>query len=300
MRAPIKLLGAAIVASLAFGTGVAQADVFVTATADKVKNVTVSKTIYIDKFVTVFATVFTANDATSEQDIFANQRNQFNYAEDEGSVARNDILGSFGNASGEQATIQNNGFNNNNLNTDSLSYANSAQGLGVFSDAEVNVEQINGLTEEPPGESCDDNCLPGDQDPRGVNVFETIEGAEYHNSISTSYNGAAGVAKVIQENGSNNNNFNGVAIALGDFTTFALDEVNAGQFNNFNFANVRALNRSNNITTSFNNYNGIVATIQDNGSNNNNANTSAISASLTLAPAPGTPPVGNFGGVINP
>lgn len=295
MRAPIKLLGAAIVASLAFGTGVAQADVFVTATADKQKQVTVFKTINIFKTVNAFATVNTINDATSEQDIFSNQRNQWNYAEDEGSIARNDIIGSFDNASGEQATIQNNGFNNNNLNTDSLSYANSAQGLGVFSDAEVNMEQINGLTEDPP-----EGPLPDDFDARGVNVFEVIEGATYDNNIDASFNGAAGVAKTIQENGSNNNNFNGVAIALGDFTTFALDEVNAGQFNNFNFADVRNLNRSNTINASFVGYNGIVATIQNNGSNSNNANSSAISASLTNAQAPGTPPVGNFGGAVTP
>jgi hypothetical protein len=280
------------VASLAFGTGVAQADVFVTATADKVKTVTVTKNIFIDKQVLVLATVFTFNDATSEQDIFANQRNQWNFAEDEGSVARNDITaGSFDGASGEQATIQNNGFNNNNLNTDSLSYANSAEGLGVFSDAEVNVEQINGLTEDPPPLPSD---LPEDLDSRGVNVFEVIEGATYDNNIDASFVDAAGVAKTIQENGSNNNNFNGVAIALGDFTTFALDEVNAGQFNNFNFADVRALNRSNTINASFTGYNGIVATIQNNGSNSNNANSSAISASLTDPPIPGTPPVGNF------
>ena len=300
MRASFKLLGAAIVASLAFGTGIAQADVFVTAYADKNKDVTVTKVITIRKHITVWATAFILNDGVSEQDIFANQRNQFNFAEDEQSTANNDITDSFTAASGEQASIQNNGFNNNNLNSDSLSYANSGFFQGVFSDAEVNIEQINGLTEHPPGDNCDTNCLPTDQDPRGVNVFETIEGAEYHNNITNSYNGAAGVAKVIQENGSNNNNFNGVAIALGDFTTFALDEVNAGQFNNFNFANARALNRSNSITTSFNNYNGIVATIQDNGANNNNANSSAISASLTLAPAPGTPPVGNFGGILTP
>jgi hypothetical protein len=290
MRAPFKLLGAAIVASLAFGTGVAQADVFVTATADKTKTVTVNKSILIDKQVFVTATVFTVNDATSEQDIFANQRNQWNYAEDEGSTARNDIIGSFDDASGEQATIQNNGFNNNNLNTDSLSYANSAFGDGVFSDAEVNVEQINGLTEDPPSP----DLLPEDFDGRGVNVFQVIEGATYDNSIDASFNGAAGVAKTIQENGSNNNNFNGVAIALGDFTTFALDEVNAGQFNNFNFADVRDLNRTNTINASFLGYNGIVATIQNNGSNSNNANSSAISASLTDPPIPGTPPVGNF------
>jgi hypothetical protein len=125
-------------------------------------------------------------------------------------------------------------------------------------------------------------------------VFEVIEGATYDNNIDASFNGAAGVAKTIQENGSNNNNFNGVAIALGDFTTFALDEVNAGQFNNFNFADVRDLNRTNTINASFLGYNGIVATIQNNGSNSNNANSSAISASLQDPPIPGTPPVGNF------
>jgi hypothetical protein len=294
MRASFKLLGAALVASLAFGTGVAQADVFVFAQVDKHKNVNVNKNITVDKYVTIEAQAFLTNDGTSEQDIFANQRNQFNFAEDEASTASNDITASFNAASGEQATIQNNGFNNNNLNTDSLSYANAAFGDGVFADAEVNVEQINGLTEEPPVD------LPEDVDDRGVNVFVSIEGATYSNNIDGSFNAAAGVAKTIQENGSNNNNFNGVAIALGDFTTFALDEVNAGQFNNYNFADVRALDRANTINDSFGAYNGIAATIQDNGSNNNNANSSAISASLTAAPQPGTPPVGNFGGIITP
>jgi hypothetical protein len=302
MRASFKLLGAAIVASLAFGTGVAQADVFVTATATKFKSVSVFKNININKQVTINAEAFLQNDGTSEQDIFANQRNQFNFAEDEESIASNAIIGSYDGASGEQATIQNNGFNNNNLNSDSLSYANSQSGAGngpgVFADAEVNIEQINGLTEEPPCLDC--NGLPEDFDGRGVNVFSSIEGATYDNSIDASFNGAAGVAKTIQENGSNNNNFNGVAIALGDYTTFALDEVNAGQFNNFNFADARALNRTNSINASFVGYNGVTATIQNNGSNSNNANSSAISASLFLAPAPGERPVGNFGGVSAP
>jgi hypothetical protein len=181
-------------------------------------------------------------------------------------------------------------MNNNNLNSDSLSYANTPFfSNGVFTDAEVNIQQINGLTEEDP--------LPllfVDFDDRGINVFESVDGAQYDNIIDTSFNNAAGVAKTIQENGSNNNNFNGVAIALGDFTVYALDEVNAGQFNNFNYANTRALNRSNTISASFLGYNGIVATIQNNGSNSNNANSSAISASLTDPPIPGTPPVGNF------
>jgi hypothetical protein len=294
MRAPIKLLGAAIVASLAFGTGVAPADVFVTATATKFKTVSVNKTVFVNKNVTVNATGEIQVDGTSEQDIFANQRNQWNFAEDEGSLVTNDITDSYNGASGEQATIQNNGMNNNNLNSDSLSYANSQSGVdsgpGVFSDAEVNIEQINGLTEDPPinGE------LPPDFNGDGVNVFQSIEGAQYDNNIDGSFVDAAGVAKTIQENGSNNNNFNGVAIALGDFTTFALDEVNAGQFNNFNFADVRDLNRSNTINASFDGYNGVTATIQNNGSNSNNANSSAISASLSGPPVPGTPPVGNF------
>jgi hypothetical protein len=304
MRASFKLLGAAIVASLAFGTGVAQADVFVTAHADKNKTVTVNKTITITKTVTVEADTDIDNDGVSEQDIFANQRNQFNYYEEEAGSATNNILNSHTGASGEQATIQNNGSNNNNLNSDSLSYANSESGItadseGVFSDAEVNVEQINGLTEEPP-QPNGPTVVPPDQDPRGVNVFLVglLGGAvTYTNNISGSFNQAAGVAKTIQENGSNNNNFNGVAIALGDKTTFALDEVNAGQFNNFNFADVANFTRSNNIDNSFVGYNGITATIQNNGGNSNNANSSAISASLLLAPAPGARPVGNFGGV---
>jgi hypothetical protein len=296
MRASFKLLGAALVASLAFGTGVAQADVFVTGTSDKTLTVTVTKTVTVNKNVNVNANGEIQVDGTSEQDIVANQRNQFNYAEDEASTASNAITGSFDNASGEQATIQNNGFNNNNLNSDSLSYANSGDGAGVFTDAAVSIEQINGLTEEPPSP----DQLPEDFDGRGVNVFQSIEGATYDNSIDASFNGAAGVAKTIQENGSNNNNFNGVAIALGDEATYALDEVNAGQFNNYNFADVRALNRTNTISASFVGYNGIAATIQDNGSNNNNANSSAISASLTAPPAPGARPVGNFGGVTAP
>jgi hypothetical protein len=299
MRAPIKLLSAAIVACLAFGTGVAQADVYVFATADKTKTVTVTKTITINKEITVNANGQVTVDGTSEQDIFANQRNQWNFAQDEESTALNTIIGSFDNASGEQATIQNNGFNNNNLNSDSLSYANSQAGaLGVFADAEVNIEQINGYIEPDPENGLELpplETLPDDFDGRGVNVFESVDGATYDNIIDTSFNGAAGVAKTIQENGSNNNNFNGVAIALGDKAVYALDEVNAGQFSNFNFGNVRALNRSNTISASFLEYNGIIATIQDNGSNNNNANSSAISASLTNPPSPGAPPVGNFG-----
>jgi hypothetical protein len=293
MTSPFKLLGVAIAAALVFGAGPARADVFVFADATKTKFVNVNKNVSIQKDVSIFADAFIALDSTSEQDIFANQRNQWNFAEDELSTATNTISGSYDGASGEQVTIQNNGFNNNNLNSDSLSYSNSPGfGDGAFTDAEVNIEQINGFVEVPNGQLPPIDQLPEDFDGRGVNVFETIEGVTYDNFIDTSFNEAAGVAKTIQENGSNNNNFNGVAIALADFAVFALDEVNAGQFNNFNFANARLANRTNNVTGSFNGYDGISSTIQSNGANSNNANTSAISASLSAAPTPGTPPVG--------
>jgi hypothetical protein len=290
-----KILGLVAAVAVAFA-GTARADVFVFADAEKNKDVTVFKDVFITKSVFIEAQGAIDVDATSEQDIFANQRNQWNFAEDEESVATNTISGSYDLASGEQVTIQNNGFNNNNLNTDSLSYANSPA-LGAFTDAEVNIEQINGFVEVPDGDLPPIDSLPGDFDTRGVNVFETIDGVTYDNFIDTSFNGAAGVAKTIQENGSNNNNFNGVAIALADFAYFALDEVNAGQFNNFNFANVRAANRTNNIIGSFVGYSGISSTIQNNGSNSNNANSSAISASLSAPPIPGTPPVGGGGGL---
>jgi hypothetical protein len=296
MTAPIKLLGIVAVASLAFGAGPAWADFFVEGTATKTKTVTVDKTVTIYKDVTINVDSEVKTDSTSEQDIFANQRNQFNYVEDEASRLKNEITDAYKNASGEQATIQNNGMNNNNLNSDSLSYATSPgnDNKGVFIDAEVNIEQINGLTEDPPCQGAQCVELPDDQDGRGINVFQSLTGGNYSNEIDGSFNKAAGVAKTIQENGSNNNNFNGVAIALGDFGVFALDEVNAGQFNNFNFAQTRALKRTNTINDSFNNYDGITATIQNNGSNTNNANVSAIAASTQKAPTPGAKPVGGL------
>jgi hypothetical protein len=290
MRAYLRLLTVAFSAAFLFGASAANADVYVWAKTVKNKTLTVDKTVTITKTITLVPTATINLDSTSEQDIVANQRNQYNYAQDELGVATNDIIGSFDDASGEQATIQNNGYNNNNANADSISYSNSpnlSPSEGNFVDAEVNVQQINGDYYASPVVKEAVDVPPWDNG--GANRFEVVGGFSYANTIDSSFNGAAGVAKTIQENGSNNNNFNGIAIALGEFAVFTLDENNVGQFNTGNFANVIDGVRANTINASFIGYDGMAATIQDNGANNNNSNTSAMSFSTTNPPGPGLP-----------
>jgi hypothetical protein len=285
-------------AALAFGAGIAQADVNVAASVFKTKTKTVTETINVTKTVNVNVVEDIQVDAVSETEVVKNQRNQFNYVQDEDTLSTAEINGaedsegSFNDASGILLVNQSPGFINNQANDVSVTHANeqSFEG-GVFAHSQVAVEQINGW--HPPDVGEDGTITvttPPDLDQDGfpdfVNTYALVsDGTTHTDTIGSSFNGASGIAGVNQSAGSMNNQNNAVGIALGDFAVFSLGETDLGQFNTYNSANILAgLSNFDTISGSFNEFNGVAAVNQSAGALNNQANAVSIAVSLQGLP----------------
>jgi hypothetical protein len=283
-------------AALAFGAGVAQADVNVAASVFKTKTKTVTETITVTKTIDLNVLEDILVDSVSETEVVKNQRNQFNFVEDEDGLSTAEIdgvngdEGSFNDASGMLLVNQSPGFINNQANDVSVTYANEQSvEEGVFAHSQVAVEQINGW--HPPDVGTDGSItvttppdLNTDGFPDFVNVYEIVSGTINTDTISGSFNGASGVAGVNQAAGSLNNQNNAVGIALADFAVFSLGETDLGQFNTYNLANVTNVIRSDTISGSFNEFTGVAAVNQSAGSLNNQANAVSIAVSLEGLP----------------
>jgi hypothetical protein len=84
-----------------------------------------------------------------------------------------------------------------------------------------------------------------------------------------------------------NNQNNAQAIALGEFTVFALGEIDLGQFNTWNWVNVKDQIRSDIIAGgAFAGFAGIVKVNQSAGSMNNQANLVDIAADVSVQATP--------------
>jgi len=165
----------------------ALADVYVQAYITKDKTLTVDESYDVHKFVNLYTWDWIPVDASSEQHIFKNQRNQFNFVQDEDANASANITGSASTTTGILLINQAPGFVNNQGNEVSVTYAESpgnigyrpvpspvlnsgtvddpsntplsydetpqvasfnAEKAGVFAHAEVSVQQVNG--QDPP------------------------------------------------------------------------------------------------------------------------------------------------------
>ena len=154
-----KRILAALTAS-AFGllAGGAQADVFATADITKTKTITVTLIEKINKVVDLTVDETIEVDSVAEQSVIKNQRNQFNFVEDEYATSDALIESSVVGASGIVLINQSPGFVNNQGNEVSVTAAKSPVALdggvdpGVFAHAEVAVEQVNGLAPRATGE----------------------------------------------------------------------------------------------------------------------------------------------------
>jgi len=174
-------------------TTAAIADVYVEGFIEKEKEMNVTVDVTIDKFVTLYTIDYIPVDASSEQHIFKNQRNQFNFVQDEDAAATAQILDdATATATGIILINQSPGFVNNQGNEVSVTFAESPgntgwvpkpsavitdpttgatrpftfgeipevevwnpETAGVFAHAEVSVQQINGLAPENPEASED-------------------------------------------------------------------------------------------------------------------------------------------------
>jgi hypothetical protein len=126
-----KWIRAALVAPAFLMTaGMAKADVFVYADIDKEKDVDVDVDVDIDKFVFLVTFDFINVDAVAEQLVIKNQRNQFNFVEDENALADAIIDTSGVSASGIVLINQSPGFVNNQGNEVSVTAATSPGNVG--------------------------------------------------------------------------------------------------------------------------------------------------------------------------
>jgi hypothetical protein len=157
------------------------ADVFVEGYVEKEKEMNVTVDVTVTKFVTLYTQDYIPVDASSEQTIVKNQRNQFNFVQDEDATATAQILDtSTATATGIILINQSPGFINNQGNEVSVTFATTPGNTGyrpvpsptitntdgtttplligetpqvaswatatagVFAHAEVSVEQVNG------------------------------------------------------------------------------------------------------------------------------------------------------------
>jgi hypothetical protein len=287
----------------------------VRAYVDKFKEKSVSEEIIIVKDIELFVIEDIFVDAAAEQEIIKNQRNQFNFVEDEFGISSAVIgqgLDADGNSTGGPVGTTANGillfnqapgFANNQGNEVSVTYAQTPFfDSGVLVHAQVAVEQINGWhppelqwSWEPDGVTCPadplcflvkrpDHTEPPDRDEDGfpdyVNQYISVFGNLSEDRIDNAFSAASGIVGINQSAGSMNNQDNAVALALGDFAVFALGEIDLGQTNTWNLVDVIDLIRTDTITgASFDNFDGIAMVNQSAGSLNNQANLIDIAVS---------------------
>jgi hypothetical protein len=265
MRTSIRsLLGVALAGVFVLGATTVQADVYVLGNVEKTKTKTVEEYIYITKYVDFQVIEDIYVDAVSEQEIIKNQRNEFNFVEDENAVSTAEILdGSGVGVNGVVLINQSPGFENNQGNEVSITYATSPL-EGTFAHAQVAVQQINDLNEYA------NVLLPGSVNTDTIGTEGETEGP---------FANGTGIVEINQAAGHMNNQDNADAIALGDFTVFALGEIDLGQFNTDNYVDVVDQLRSDTITGgAFAGFSGIVKVNQSAGSMNNQANMLDIAA----------------------
>jgi len=274
-----SLLGVAMAGIFVFAASAASADVYVTGDVYKSKTKIVVENIYITKWIylTIFETIDV--DAVAEQEIIKNQRNEYNFVEDENATVKAEILDDSGaSVDGLVLINQSPGFENNQANEVSLTYARSPEqpldslADGVFSHAQVAVSQFNQW-----------------------NMYTNVDvGGENTDQIGNPlavepgpFDGGSGIVDINQAAGHMNNQNNAQAIALGDSTVYALGEIDLGQFNTDNWVNVDGQKRTDVIQGgAFNGFAGIVKINQSAGSMNNQANLVDIAADVTVTANP--------------
>lgn len=122
----------------------AMADVYVQAYVTKTKDLTVSESYDVHKFVYLYTFEYIPVDASSEQHVVKNQRNQFNFVQDENANANANISGSATTATGIVLINQAPGFINNQGNEVSVTYA-TTPGNDGFRPIPSNVRTVDGV-----------------------------------------------------------------------------------------------------------------------------------------------------------
>ncbi len=304
-----RVLGLAVLGAFFLGAAPSQADVFVRADVNKQKDIFIDEDVVIFKDIELFVNADIPVNAASEHDIVKNQKNQFQFVEDEtaASIATIDA----GVASGADGIIlinQSPGFLNNQANEAGITSgreeraAEAAAGAGddggVFVHSQVSLQQINGASpilgnDAASKKNSEDDGKAASKGSNGdhfVNQYIAVLPATYTDTIDNAFVDGSGIVGINQSAGSINNQDNSVGIAIGENSVFALGEVDLGQFNTFNLVDVIDIARIDTITNgAFSGFSGVATVNQSSGAMNNQANVVNMAVNVTstgLVPIP--------------
>lgn len=240
-----QLMIGAATAALFVGTS-AYADVFVTATIDKTKDVTVLQSVTITRLVTATGTVIAIADKFAEADALVNQANHGNIA-CENCAEKVDVISASINANAGYSSVnQASGNMNNQANAVSVAVDSGTfggpptggspppsqdPGTVGFAEANAAIQQINGgFNTTTTTEGGTPSITPNG------NIIDTINIVFRDAVITGSIIGNNGVVQVNQSVGQMNNQSNLLALAFSlREGGVAMAEADLGQFNQNNF-----------------------------------------------------------------
>jgi hypothetical protein len=279
----------------------ASATVNVYATIDKFKDITVTEHIIINKQIQVIARVVSNPTSVAEASAIINQENSNNRACENCAEKLDTIENSITSNSGIVVTNQSAGNNNNQGS--SIAIAVDFGGGGAppptpstdysFANAQASVEQQNGQPYYPViGVPLVDLVPPTDQVCCELGNYIDAVNLVFRDALITgSINENTGVVHVNQATGNNNNQANGLAIAVGlrPGGGVAIAEADLGQFNTCNTVLESndagasgdlqvGINKDATITGSVNDNTGVIGVNQTVGNMANQANVVALAA----------------------
>ncbi len=282
MKTKILAPLAALLAGVLFA-GSAFADVTVTATISKDKNIFVTETIFIAKTITVDVSTPAglAVDGAAEAMAIVNVVNSGNFSGPivEGPIDHNNdprasIGRSVNNNLGIVGVNQDVGSNNNQGNVVALAYTDIERG---FANSQAEGDQVNSnnvVQVRPRGfPGCSAGCGNPTQNVNWTTIVRIV----------ASINDNTGVVGVNQSGGDNNNQNNLVALAVGVDPIFALAEGALGQENTGNTVFARNTLKKGLIEDSVNGNLGLISLNQSGGHMNNQMNAVSVSTAVSGA-----------------
>jgi hypothetical protein len=299
MRHSKRILAALMAPAVALVVGGAQADVFVHADIDKDKDIDVEIDVDIDKEIELFVFEYIAVDSVAEQLVLKNQRNQFNFVEDENALASASIDASYNTASGILLINQAPGFVNNQGNEVSVTAATSPGNVGyrpqpsptvstTFGNFDTDADGIADVTRQIDCIDCESSTGILIGEPFVVTQPLGLEDAEENAQIAAWNEAISGVfahaeVSVEQINGFSPDTDGSDPEILQVPTEFANEYVNT-------FGSIL----SDSITGSFNGASGVVGVNQAAGSLNNQDNALGIAVGDAAVYALGEADLGQF------
>lgn len=309
MTHPKRILAALLAPAFVVAASAAQADVFVYADIYKEKDVYVEEHIDIYKFSFFVTFDFLNVDAVAEQDVVKNQRNQFNFVEDENADALASIDGSVATSTGIVLINQSPGFVNNQGNEVSVAAATSLGNTGyrpapsgvttserpvLLTVFDTDGDGIGDVTRRADCSTCDDD-IPGV--PIGTFDTGTTESTETPLSISSARNAEVDEWVEAESGGFANAQVSVQQINGWDPSTQTPDGdvilQNPTVYGN-EYVNVFGATLTDDITGSFGGASGVVGVNQAAGSLNNQNNALSIAVADPAVYALGEANLGQF------